>query len=196
MSASSSGAGAASGWIWALRKSSLRWAYSFASRRISLSRKSAPARLPPPPVFPPCPRSTIIAAGERTSMSSSRSPARSITTACPGIRPSSGIVSAVVTPSARTTGIVMLAGSMASATLNEAFTSPRTTSSWVSSCAPLSVRRMPRLLPAWMRPGVTHLPLASTTVASGGIAIPRPIAAMRPSRRMTVALSSLGDETG
>ena len=88
------GAAAASGWICALRKSSLPLGVLLRVAQHPAEAEHGPALLPPPDAFPPWLRSAIIAAGDLTSMSSSRSPARSITTAWPGMRPSRGAVSA------------------------------------------------------------------------------------------------------
>ena len=96
----------------------------------------------------------------------------------------------------RATGMAMLAGSRPSATLNAAFTSPSRTSSWVSSCPPLSSRWTPSPVLRWIRPGVIHRPAASTFVASAGTATSAPTAAILPSRMSTVAFSIFGPDTG
>ncbi len=84
------------------------------------------------------------------------------------MRPPLGTDSAAVTPSARVIGISTDWGLIPSATLKAGFTSPVLTASRVSATEPTSNR--PRLVQAWISPGVTHLPVASTRVAPSGIA--------------------------
>jgi hypothetical protein len=106
------------------------------------------------------------------------------------------MAAAEVTPSIRATGIVMLAGSSPSTTLNAAFTSPVTVSSSVSIWAPLSNSLSPRVVLRWMSPGVTQRPAASTRVAPSGMVTFAPTATIFPSRSTTVPPGIFGPETG
>ena len=99
----------------------------------------------------------------------------------------------MVTPPVRASGTVIAAGSQASAGEKEGFTSP-----WTAASLKPESPATPRPVPAsaWISPGVTHFPVASTRMAPAGIATPPPTATTRPSRISTVPRSILGPETG
>ena len=101
----------------------------------------------------------------------------------------------MVIPSIRVTGMSVEAGLIPSATLNDAaMVSPWRYISRVPPTRPISTR--PIWVPPSMKPGVTHLPVASIRVASAGIVTLGPTATTRPFWMSTVACSSLGPETG
>jgi hypothetical protein len=98
-------------------------------------------------------------------------------------------------PAARVTGMSWDAGLSAAATLKLAATSlPPSVPSLVCCTAEISVR--PSWLPALKNPGVTHLPVASITVAPAGTGTFAPTATMAPSLITTVPASIFGPDTG
>src|SRR5262249_60852737 len=88
-----------------------------------------------------------------------------------------GLRRPVVTPPVRAMGMVNAEGSIASPRLNDGFMSP---SLVLSPKPPRPATPVPALALAWIRPGVTHFPAASTTVAPGGTGRFAPTAAIRP----------------
>ena len=152
------------------------------------------------PVPPPAPGGAIvatIAAGvRRTICDVGTSGTRSTIAAWPAMSPPAGMTPTVVTPPLRAGARCTLAGLKPSHTVNAAEmpSSPDGITSRVSATAPISTT--PSCVAAFTRPGVTHLPVASTRCAPAGMATSRPTAAMRPSRMSTVPFSMRGPLTG
>ena len=159
---------------------------SDASRRALRNRTCADAREPPAALAPVSPSSTNWK--WRRAVIGYMSAPRSITAPWPAkmLRATLGATIARVTPSARLTGIVVVSGLIAGATSMAALNGPlRATSSVVPSADRSTSLKPRREKPATM-PGVTHLPLASTTSASRGKGMPTPAPTILPSRMTTV----------
>ena len=178
----------------ALRLAAKSRASSSASRRRSI----APPRAPPERSAPLAPSTATIATRGRSTMliGSTGSPPRWITAARPAMSepPGSGSTAARVIPSIRVTATGVVSGSRPSTTSKAAVM--RSSSSELSVVAGTAlISTTPSWLAESKRPGVTHLPAASTTRAPAGTATPVPTAAILPSRITTVPFSIGGPET-
>ena len=132
-SASSSSAGAASGCIWAFRKS---LSALFVLQRIPQHPPQSLGRPGPAPAAGFLP--ALAQVGHHRHRRLGHHVLDPVSREIDQHRLSrdqtqrAGLLMELVTPSSRATGIAMLAGSSPSATLNDGFTSPLTVSSWVS----------------------------------------------------------------